>query len=160
MEVYEKIFASVAAAILVLFLGALAYGALVLKINLPGHGEVISPGPGENLAVAVLKTPPFNTPGVKQVSPGKYEAAIMAQAWSFMPAEMDIPAGSELTFKVTSVDVTHGFFIPGTTVNMMVIPGHVSLETYRFEKPGTYLLLCHEYCGMLHHTMVGKVVVK
>ena len=54
----------------------------------------------------------------------------------------------------------HGFFIPGTRVNMMLIPGQVSEFDYRFTKPGEYLLICHEYCGRLHHTMSGKVVVK
>ncbi len=131
MEVYERIFVLVAAAMLVVLLVVLAYGVLVLKINLPSHDGVISPRPGENLAAAVLETAPFSTPGVKQISPGKYEAAIIAQAWSFLPAEIDVPVGSEVTFKLTSADVTHGFFIPRTTVNMMVIPGQISVEKYR-----------------------------
>jgi cytochrome c oxidase subunit 2 len=50
--------------------------------------------------------------------------------------------------------------IPGTRVNMMLIPGQVSQYEYRFDKPGEYLLICHEYCGRLHHTMSAKVVVK
>jgi cytochrome c oxidase subunit II len=36
----------------------------------------------------------------------------------------------------------------------------VTTETCTFSRPGEYLLLCHEYCGRLHHTMSGKVVVK
>jgi cytochrome c oxidase subunit 2 len=160
MEVYEKVFALVAAAMLVILLAVLAYAAVVLKITLPQHAAVIAPKPGESLAAAVLETAPFSTPGVKQIGPGKYEAVIIAQAWSFLPNEIDIPAGSEVTFRVTSADLTHGFFIPRTTVNMMVIPGQISVEKYRFDRPGTYILLCHEYCGLLHHTMAGKVVAK
>jgi cytochrome c oxidase subunit II len=40
------------------------------------------------------------------------------------------------------------------------VPGEVSSETYTFKRAGDYLLLCHEYCGNLHHTMSGKVAVK
>jgi cytochrome c oxidase subunit 2 len=43
---------------------------------------------------------------------------------------------------------------------MMMVPGEVTSETYKFSEPGKYLLLCHEYCGRLHHTMSGRVVVK
>ncbi len=61
---------------------------------------------------------------------------------------------------MTSPDVIHGFYIQGTRVNLMVIPGQITRASYRFQRPGEYLLLCHEYCGVGHHTMHGKVVVK
>jgi len=160
VAVYEKIFAAISAAVLVLLLIAVGYAAIGLGINLPSHREVIPVKPGQNLASAVLETPPFNTPGLRQIAKNKYEAVVIASAWSFLPSEFDLPAGAEVTFRVTSADVTHGFFIPGTRVNTMVIPGQISVITYRFDKPGTYLLICHEYCGLLHHTMAGKVVVK
>ena len=44
----------------------------------------------------------------------------------------------------------HGFKLEGTNVNMMVIPGQVSSLTYRFDTPGEYNWVCHEYCGTGH----------
>jgi cytochrome c oxidase subunit 2 len=41
----------------------------------------------------------------------------------------------------------------------MVIPGQVSRVTATFDKPGEYLIVCHEYCGAGHHVMFGKVIV-
>jgi cytochrome c oxidase subunit II len=32
--------------------------------------------------------------------------------------------------------------------------------TTRFERPGSYPMFCHEYCGIAHHTMWGKVIVE
>jgi heme/copper-type cytochrome/quinol oxidase subunit 2 len=29
-----------------------------------------------------------------------------------------------------------------------------------FPKPGEYTIACHEYCGLSHHAMVGKLIVK
>jgi cytochrome c oxidase subunit 2 len=29
-----------------------------------------------------------------------------------------------------------------------------------FDKPGEYLFICHEYCGLAHQTMAGKVIVE
>jgi cytochrome c oxidase subunit 2 len=85
---------------------------------------------------------------------------VTGQTWSFTPDDIELPVGAEATFHATSSDVLHGFMIIGTNVNMMLVPGEVTSETYKFSTPGEYLLLCHEYCGRLHHTMSGKVVVK
>ena len=64
-----------------------------------------------------------------------------------------------MTFKVASGNVIHGFMVRNTNINAMVIPGEVTQVTYTFDKPGEYLIICHEYCGLLHHTMYSKVVV-
>ncbi|MCG8468343.1 MAG: cytochrome C oxidase subunit II, partial [Gemmatimonadetes bacterium] len=69
-------------------------------------------------------------------------------------------AGSEVTFISTSTDVIHGIHIERTRLNMMLIPGQISRNTYRFDEPGEHLLVCHEYCGLGHHVMSGKVVVE
>ena len=30
----------------------------------------------------------------------------------------------------------------------------------RFDQPGEYRFFCHEYCGLAHHMMFGRVVVE
>jgi cytochrome c oxidase subunit 2 len=64
-----------------------------------------------------------------------------------------------VTFRLTSADVIHGFQIVGTNANAMAIPGYVSQFTVTFDEPGEYLVVCNEYCGLLHHNMTGKVIV-
>ena len=160
MERYEKAFLSACAVVLVIFLCALAYSSLAMGVHLPSRGGMIYCRAGEKLRKVLLKTPPFDHKGVREIAPGKYQAVVIAKTWAFTPDEIDVPVGADVSFVATSVDVTHGFFIVGTRVNMMLIPGQVSEFDYRFTKPGEYLLICHEYCGQLHHTMSGKVVVK
>ena len=66
-----------------------------------------------------------------------------------------------MTFYVTSADVVHGFFIPHTDINMMAIPGWVNEETHTSSRaPATYLLICHEYCGIGHQNMFAKIEVR
>ncbi|HUF70564.1 MAG TPA: hypothetical protein VMM79_18085 [Longimicrobiales bacterium] len=43
---------------------------------------------------------------------------------------------------------------------MMLIPGQVSRNTYTFDEPGEHLIICHEYCGIAHHAMFGRVIVE
>jgi|SRR5579875_3215397 cytochrome c oxidase subunit 2 len=160
MERFEKAFLCAAAIVLVIFLGALAYSSLAMGIHLPSHFGMIHYTAGQKLRRVLRQTPPFDRPGVREIAPGKYQVTVIGLTWSFLPAVIELPAGAEVTFVATSMDVIHGFFIPGTRVNMMLIPGQVSECVYRFRQPGEYLLICHEYCGRLHHTMSARMVVK
>jgi cytochrome c oxidase subunit 2 len=153
VHTYEQAFLGVGGAVLLACLVALTYGSLGLHIHLPTKAGAIDPQ-------AVATTPPFDQPGVRQVGPNQYEAVIIGRIWSFTPAHIEVPAGADVTFTLTSADVIHGFNIEGTRVNMMLIPGQVTRNRYRFKQPGEYTIICHEYCGVGHHTMYGKVVVK
>jgi cytochrome c oxidase subunit 2 len=134
-------------------LAALAVTALGAGIHLPGRDARIDP-------TQVAQTPPFDEPGLVQVGPGRFEARMTAQVWSFAPAEIRVPAGSTVTFVATSKDVVHGLFVPRANVNLMLLPGQVARATAHFERAGEYPIFCHEYCGIAHHVMAGKVVVE
>lgn len=153
VHVYEKAFLWAGAVLLVVFGLALLYSSVAMGISLPGDDARIDP-------TEVAATPPFDAPGVRRVGTNQYEAVIIARAWQFQPAEIRLPAGSEVTFLSTSTDVIHGIHVEGTRVNMMLIPGQVSRNTYTFEEPGEHLLICHEYCGAGHHFMFGRVIVE
>jgi cytochrome c oxidase subunit 2 len=153
IHTYEKIFLSLGAGMLVAFIGALAYATLGMGIHLPGPAGTIDPA-------KVMQTPPFNTPGVKQTGPNQYEVVMVGYTWGYLPPEIRVPHGADITFIATSMDVIHGFELEGTRINMMLIPGRISRNTYRFDKPGEHLLICHEYCGIGHQTMHAKVIVE
>ncbi len=139
-----------------IMLGAFAIAVMIsvagLGIHLPGDAGQIAPS-------AIDKDPDFSNPGLKQIRPGVYELYIVAQVWSFTPNQIEIPVGSKVTLYLTSRDVIHGFKVFGTDLNGMIIPGEITKLTYTFNWPGTYQFYCHEYCGQLHHTMTGQIVV-
>lgn len=152
-QLYERAFLIVSALMLVVFLAVLGYSAIHLGIHLPSRAGEIPPQ-------EVSRTPPFDTPGVHQVGPDRYEAVVVARAWGFTPAEIRVPAGARVTFRVTSVDVIHGFHVEDTRINLMVLPGQISELLYTFDEPGEHLLICHEYCGVGHHGMAGRVIAE
>jgi cytochrome c oxidase subunit 2 len=150
---YEKAFLLAGVIVLLACAAALVYASVAVGIHLPGaHGRV-DPAQVTNIA-------PFNEPGLRQLGPNQYQATIIARAWSFTPAELTVPAGAEITFVATTVDVIHGLNVEGTRLNMMLIPGQISRNTYTFKEPGEYLIICHEYCGLGHQNMAGKIVVQ
>ena len=89
----------------------------------------------------------------------QYSVYIVSKRFFYEPSNVEVPAGAEVTFYVTSTDVQHGFKIQDTNVNFMVIPGEVSKLTHTFDDPGTYDYICTEYCGLGHAVMFGSVTV-
>jgi cytochrome c oxidase subunit 2 len=134
-------------------LAALTVTAFGAGIHLPSAEGRVAPA-------RAAATPPFDQPGVVQVGPGRYEVRMTAQIWSYAPAEIRVPAGSTVTFVATSKDVIHGLFIPRANVNAMLLPGQITRVSARFDAPGEYPLICHEYCGIAHHVMWSRVIVE
>ncbi len=153
VHTYERAFLSVGAVLLVACLFALLFASIGMGITLPGRSGNIDPK-------TVRTTAPFDNPGVRQTGPDAYEAVLYGQIWAFVPQEIRVPKDAEITFTATSADVIHGLNVERTRINMMLIPGQISQNTYRFKEAGEYLIICHEYCGVGHHTMYGKVIVE
>jgi len=149
---YERIWMGFGLAMLALFLAAITTAALVDGIVPPSSGQRIDP-------TRVAQTPPFDHPGLRQVGDHLYEAYYVAHVFAFSPAKISVPRGSRVTFFVTTPDVVHGFSIPLTGVNVTAVPGWVSSAAHTFRDPGTYLLVCNEYCGSGHQLMAGQVEV-
>jgi cytochrome c oxidase subunit 2 len=153
VHTYEKAFLWAGAVTLVVFAATLLVTSILMGINLPGAVERIDPA-------EVRTMEPFDEPGVFQTGPNEYQVVMLGFAWAFQPREIRVPAGAEVTFYATSTDVLHGIHVENTLVNMMLIPGQVARNTYTFDEPGTYLMVCHEFCGAGHHIMAGEVIVE
>lgn len=150
---YELAWILPSIAIPVGMLAALAVTAFGAGIHLPSMAGRVDPR-------RVAETAPFDVPGVVQIGPGIYEVRMTSQIWSFTPNEIRVPTGATVTFVATSRDVVHGLFIPKAHVNAMLLPGQVTRVTTRFDTPGEYTMMCHEYCGIAHHAMAGRVIVE
>jgi cytochrome c oxidase subunit 2 len=83
----------------------------------------------------------------------------VGQQYSFTPQCILVPTGTPVTFRATSADVVHGFLIDGTNVNTMLVPGYVSVIATRFDRTGEHTMPCHEYCGVGHEGMWGRIRV-
>lgn len=153
VEHYEKRWIQLSIVLLIVFALAVGISGFVYGFQVPAPELRVDPN-------TVAQEGPFAQPGLRELAPGKYEVYMLAQIWSFVPNEIRVPVGSTVTFYVTSKDVQHGFVLQGTNLNMMVLPGQVSKLTARFDKPGEYQFVCHEYCGTGHHVMFGKVIVE
>jgi cytochrome c oxidase subunit II len=72
---------------------------------------------------------------------------------------LHVPANRPVRLLITSRDVLHSFFVPAFRIKMDAVPGRYQQTWFEATKPGTYQILCTEYCGLSHSKMLGEVVV-
>ena len=153
IDPYEKNWMRLTVVLLVVFATAVTIAGFALGFQVPSPEERVNPN-------TVASEGPFSEPGLREYPDGSYDLYIVSQMFSFVPNEVTIPVGSEVTFYVTAVDVQQGFKIQNTNVNMQIVPGQVSKLTVTFAEPGSYEVICTEYCGSAHAQMYGTPTVE
>lgn len=152
IDPYERNWMRLSVVLLVVFFGTVSVAGFAMGFQVNGADAEVDPR-------TVMDSEPWSEPGLREISPGNYEAYVLALAWRFEPRELEIPVGSTVDIYVTSPDLQHGFKITDTNVNMMVVPGQVSKMTFTFDEVGEFPYLCHEFCGRGHAAMFGVVNV-
>ena len=90
---------------------------------------------------------------------GSVTVRLIAEQYAFVPDCAKVPVDTPVKFRLTSTDVIHGFLLPATNVNTMVVPGFIAEVRTTFTRPGVYNMPCHEFCGDGHHGMWARVSV-
>jgi len=82
--------------------------------------------------------------------------------WTGLPVVLE--AGREYDVHLGSRDVQHGFSVRpeeslSQQINLQVFPDTEWVVPMTFEDPGTYRVICNEFCGLGHRVMQNKFVV-
>ena len=83
-----------------------------------------------------------------------------AKRFAFLPEQVEVAEGDEVTVNVRSADGTHGIEIEKLKVKK-AIPrgGEVVTLSFTAPAPGRYVIKCSEYCGRGHDDMKSVLVV-
>ncbi len=77
---------------------------------------------------------------------------------------LELPAGTLVEFRVTALDVNHGFGIYGPQHQLVAqtqaMPGYVNRLLVRLPQSGEYKVFCLEYCAAGHHLMQAGLTVR
>ena len=84
---------------------------------------------------------------------------LVASLWKFWPI-LELEKGKTYRLHLTSVDYNHGFSLQPANINIQVVPGFEHVITVTPNQAGTYSIVCNEFCGINHHTMVSRLYVK
>lgn len=92
---------------------------------------------------------------------GSIEVQARGYQWYWELSKTELPVGKPIEFQVTSADVNHGFSIYDANMRIVTqtqaMPGVTNVLRHTFQEPGTYRILCLEYCGVGHHTMMTEL---
>lgn len=150
---FEEIWLVFAVGVIILSMLITGYQAFANDMSPPSHKETLDPQKVDEHEL-------FSEPGVYKVGDNEYDVVMTLQQFGFSPGNIEVPVGAKVNFIMTSKDVVHGMQVVGTNVNAMVLPGHIQSISQTFSKPGEYLILCNEYCGLYHETMATTITVK
>jgi cytochrome c oxidase subunit 2 len=113
--------------------------------------------------VVLLFATIFFTPYGESAPPGSQVVNVQSQQFAFVLDTNTIRAGEPVEFRLTATDVNHGFGVYTEddvfVLQAQVVPDYETTVVHTFDDPGTYKILCLEYCGLNHHGMVGQFEV-
>ena len=73
---------------------------------------------------------------------------------------VELQQGKSYRVHISSLDVDHGFSLQPENINFQAYPGYEQVVTMTPNKHGQFDIICNEYCGFGHHTMLGRIYVK
>jgi cytochrome c oxidase subunit II len=98
------------------------------------------------------------------------EVRVTAQKWAWAfeypregirtSKELVVPVNRPVKLTMSSLDVIHGFYVPAFRIKRDVLPNRYTVTWFQATETGQYDLLCTQYCGTGHSSMLGRIVVK
>jgi cytochrome c oxidase subunit II len=73
--------------------------------------------------------------------------------------DLVVPAGQEIEFRLRSQDVIHSIFIPSSRFKRYAYPDRTNVFDLRFDRTGSFLGECAQFCGWNHAYMRFSVRV-
>ena len=97
--------------------------------------------------------------GIPVVTPPPGDVYLLTRQWQWYHS-LELKKGETYRLHLSSTDIQHGFSLQPENINFQVLPGSDYVLTVTPTTAGDFRLLCNEYCGIGHHLMTVKLVVK
>ena len=90
--------------------------------------------------------------------PAGSDIYMLARLWEWYPI-LELEKDKTYRLHLSSQDWQHGFSLQPNNVNVQVHPGYDYVLTITPDQAGEYAVVCNEFCGIGHHTMLGRIYV-
>lgn len=91
--------------------------------------------------------------------PAGSDVYMIGRLWDWWPI-LELEKDKTYKLHLSAMDYQHGFSLQPQNINIQVLPGYEHVIKITPNQAGTYSIVCNEYCGIGHHTMVGRLYVK
>ncbi|WP_435097729.1 cytochrome c oxidase subunit II [Halarchaeum sp. P4] len=142
-----------ATAVVLLFVGLAAYGAMGSPYVMPSKTD----------AQQMAEQPETTVVHVDSYQ-WSWQFHYQHNGTNFTSNKLVLPAEKQLVLKITSRDVLHAVHIPALGLKKDAFPGHATYIATEIDSSAVqdepYVLYCAEFCGAGHSNMLADVVVK
>jgi len=161
VETSEKLSIATAVLICAFMFSVMVIWAIVGKQNPPQEAYKIRPSTFLERAFAFIeKYKVGEENGIPVVeAPPNVDQYIIGRMFQWIPI-LVLKKGEIYRIRVSSIDVNHGFSIQPVNMNFQAVPGYEYVLTIKPTESGEYTIVCNEFCGIGHHLMKGKIIVK
>lgn len=90
--------------------------------------------------------------------PAGGDVYMFGRLWEWWPV-VELEKGQSYRFHLSSLDWVHGWSLLPENINIQVHPTYEMIFTVKPTSSGEFGVICNEFCGIGHHTMVGKIHV-
>ncbi len=88
---------------------------------------------------------------------------VIGKQWYWEISDTTATVNQPIIFNVGSADVNHGLGIYDKDLRLLTqvqaMPDYTNKLAYTFKEAGEYKLMCMEYCGLVHHSMISTFTV-
>jgi len=91
--------------------------------------------------------------------PAGSDIYMLGRLWQWYPI-LELEKDQSYRLHLSSMDWQHGFSLQPVNINLQIVPGYEMVVTMTPDQSGEFTVICNEYCGIGHHTMLGKIYVK
>lgn len=104
---------------------------------------------------------------LRKIPPNSMEIGVKGQMWKWTFTYQNkktadtlyVPLNEPVKLNLSSIDVTHSFYIPAYRIKEDAVPGKETYLAFTPDKLGSFQVECAEYCGMKHSYMLTSVKV-
>jgi cytochrome c oxidase subunit 2 len=90
--------------------------------------------------------------------PAGSDVYMLGRLWQWYPI-LELEKDQTYRLHLSSMDWQHGFSLQPININLQIVPGYEMVVEITPDQAGEYGVICNEYCGIGHHTMVGRIYV-
>lgn len=91
--------------------------------------------------------------------PAGSDVYLLGRLWQWYPL-LELEKDKTYRLHISSADWNHGFSLQPLNINLQAVPGYEMVVSITPDTTGEFTIVCNEYCGIGHHTMLGKIYVK
>jgi len=132
------------------------------KQNTPAEAYRISPQTFQQKAQEVVDKYTVRTEGEAKFPvvkpPAGSDIYLIARLWQWWPI-FELEKHQTYRLHLSSMDWLHGFSLQPQNINLQVHPGYDMVVTLTPDTSGEFAIVCNEFCGIGHHTMLGRLYV-